>query len=182
MAGGTLMAFIAGLFHWWPKMFGRMYNETLGRISALLVFVGFNMTFFTQFLLGTLGMPRRYAGYDGDSVKGIPMTEELMARFTDLHRVSTTGAFILATGLFLAGGVLLYALFYGRRAPRNPWGGATLEWTCPSPPGPHNFDEAPTVGDPYIYDNLEWDPHEEGYRPVPQPRRAPAPQPLEVSP
>src|SRR5690606_35801253 len=135
MAGGTLMAFIAGMFHWWPKMFGRMYNETLGRISALLVFVGFNMTFFTQFYLGTLGMPRRYAGYDGDSVKGIKMTAELMDQFTILHRISTVGAFILATGLFIAGGVLLYALFYGRRAPRNPWGGATLEWTCPSPPG-----------------------------------------------
>jgi cytochrome c oxidase subunit I len=181
MAGGTLMAFIGGLFHWWPKMFGRMYNEFWGRISALLVFVGFNMTFFTQFWLGSLGMPRRYSGYDGDSIKGIEMTPELLAQYTDLHRISTVGAFVLAVGLFIAAGVLVHALFYGRLAPRNPWGGATLEWTCVSPPLGHNFDETPTVGDPYIYETLEWVSEEEGYRPLAPPVPQPALQPQEIS-
>src|SRR5690606_1018916 len=147
MAGGTLIAFVGALFHWWPKMFGRMYNETLGRLSALLVFVGFNVTFFSQFWLGTLGMPRRYATYDGS--RGLPegreLTAEIMAQYQDLHQVSTIGAFILASGLFLAAAALLGALIWGRRAPRNPWGGATLEWTCATPPIHQNFEDTPTV-------------------------------------
>ncbi|MCO6043045.1 cbb3-type cytochrome c oxidase subunit I [Aeoliella sp. ICT_H6.2] len=172
MMGGSLIAFIAALFHWWPKMFGKMYNETWGRISALLVFVGFNLTFFPQFLLGSLGMPRRYASYEGR--EGFPVSETMLQQFTALHRVSTTGAMILGVGLFIAAGTLIAALYYGRRAPRNPWGGATLEWTCQSPPIHHNFHETPTVGDPYIYANLEWDPDLEGYKPLPPASPTPA--------
>ncbi|MGI9455483.1 MAG: cytochrome c oxidase subunit I [Aeoliella sp.] len=165
MMGGALMAFIAGLFHWWPKMFGKMYNEFWGRISAALVFVGFNFTFFPQFLLGSLGMPRRYASYEGRP--DYPISKELVEQFTGLHRVSTGGAFVLAAGLFIAAAVLLAALVWGRRAPLNPWGGATLEWTCTSPPIHQNFIDTPTVGDPYIYDGLEWDDDLGGYRDVP---------------
>lgn len=174
MMGGSLIAFIGGLFHWWPKMFGKMYNETWGRISAVLVFVGFNLTFFPQFYLGSLGMPRRYASYEGR--ENFAVSEELLGQFTFLHRVSTTGALVLATGLFIAGGVLVAALIYGRKAPRNPWGGATLEWTCTSPPIHHNFHDTPVVGDPYIYSNLEWDPELEGYRPKQPDRSVPSPE------
>ncbi len=174
MMGGALIAFIAGLFHWWPKMFGVMYNEFWGRISALLVFVGFNLTFFPQFYLGSLGMPRRYASYEGR--EGFPVSAELLEQFTRLHRVSTVGAMVLGVGLFIAAGVLLAALFYGRKAPRNPWGGATLEWTCATPPIHHNFDETPTVDDPYIYANLEWDPDEGGFKPKPPSTPTPSPE------
>ncbi len=174
MMGGALIAFIAGLFHWWPKMFGRMYNEFWGRISAVLVFVGFNLTFFPQFYLGSLGMPRRYASYEGR--EGFPISDELLGQFTFLHRVSTGGAMVLAVGLFIAAGVLLAALFYGRKAPRNPWGGATLEWTCTSPPIQQNFTYTPVVGDPYIYANLEWDPELDGYKLLPPATPAPTPE------
>ena len=173
MAGGTLVAFIGAMFHWWPKMFGRMYNETWGRVSALLVFLGFNLTFFPQFILGSLGMPRRYASYEGRD--GFAVSEELLHQFTHLHRVSTGGAMVLAAGLFLAAGVLLAALFWGRKAPKNPWGGATLEWACASPPPHQNFDETPIVDDPYNYDNLVYDPAEGGY--VPKAPSVPTPAP-----
>lgn len=149
MMGGTLIAFLAGIHHWWPKMFGKMYNETLARIACLLVFVGFNVTFFPQFILGTQGMPRRYASYEPE--------------YQFLHQVSTSGFFILGSGLFLAAGVLLYSLFWGKKAPANPWGAATLEWKCCSPPTHHNFETTPWVGSPYVYDDFIYDPDEEGY-------------------
>ena len=149
MMGGTLIAFLAGLHHWWPKIFGRMFNETWGRIGCLLVFVGFNLTFFPQFILGTRGMPRRYAGYPEE--------------FTYLHQMSTVGYFVLGAGLFLAAGVLIASLWTGRRAPANPWGAASLEWKCCSPPTHHNFETMPWVTDPYMYDDLVYDPEEEGY-------------------
>lgn len=177
MMGGSLIAFLAGLFHWWPKMFGKMYNETWGRVSALLVFVGFNATFFPQFYLGSLGMPRRYASYEGR--EGFAVSEELLVSFERIHKVSTVGALILAVGLFLAAAVLLGALKWGRKAPRNPWGGATLEWGTATPPIHHNFNDSPVVGDPYIYDNLEWAADGDGYVPTevptPAPEREPAP-------
>jgi cytochrome c oxidase subunit 1 len=173
MMGGALIAFIAGLFHWWPKMFGKMHNENWGRLSALLVFVGFNLTFFPQFYLGSLGMPRRYATYEGRD--GFPVSAELLEQFTFIHRVSTSGALVLAVGLGIAAGTLIAALFYGRKAPRNPWGGATLEWTCTSPPIMQNFIDTPSVDDPYIYSNLEWDPALEGYKTLPLTTPAPTP-------
>lgn len=149
MMGGTLIAFLAGLHHWWPKMFGVMYNETLARIACLLVFVGFNLTFFPQFILGTQGMPRRYAAYKPE--------------FQLYHQLSTSGFFVLGTGLFLAAGVLIYSLFRGKKAPDNPWGAATLEWKCCSPPTTANFEVQPWVGSPYVYDDFVYDPDEEGY-------------------
>ena len=149
MMGGTLVAFLGGLFHWWPKMTGKMFNDFGGIVSAAIVFVGFNLTFLPQFVLGTRGMPRRYASYQTE--------------FTDLHRLSTIGAMMLGIGLLVAAVVLIHSLFYGKKAPRNPWGGATLEWECSSPPPHDNFSSAPTVGDPYDFSKIEYDPKTGGY-------------------
>jgi len=149
MMGGTLVAFLGGLHYWWPKMFGRMYNELWGRIGCGAIFVGFNLTFFPQFLLGVQGMPRRYARYEPE--------------FQSLHQLSTFGALLLGVGLLIAGAVLVHAAFRGRRAASNPWGGATLEWRCSSPPPPHNFDAPPAVDDPYDYDGLVYSPEHSGY-------------------
>jgi cytochrome c oxidase subunit 1 len=149
MMGGTLVAFLGGLFHWWPKMTGKMFNDKVGIISAAIVFVGFNLTFLPQFVLGTRGMPRRYATY--------------LEEFQDLHRLSTIGSLLLGFGLVVAGLVLLHSLFYGKRAPKNPWGGATLEWECTSPPPHDNFASAPTVDDPYNFAGIEYDPKTGGY-------------------
>ena len=135
MMGGTLMAFIGGLFYWWPKMFGKMYNEFWGRMSCLGIFVGFNWTFFPQFLLGTKGMARRYYNYKPE--------------FQGLHVVSTLGAFVLGVGLVICAAVLVHSLFRGRKAPPNPWGVATMEWETTSPPPVHNFEDTPKVTDPY---------------------------------
>ncbi|MCO8123167.1 cbb3-type cytochrome c oxidase subunit I [Stieleria sp. TO1_6] len=156
MVGGTLVAFLGGVFHWWPKMVGRMYNEIGGKISAALVFIGFNLTFLPQFVLGSRGMPRRYATYDPE--------------FQALHIMSTYGALTLGIGLFIALGVLLYSLINGRKAPANPWGGATLEWACTSPPPYYNFDRPPVVGDPYEFGNIEWDAESDRYVKV-EPKR-----------
>jgi cytochrome c oxidase subunit I len=149
MMGGTLVAFLGGLFHWWPKMTGKMFNDGVGMISAAIVFVGFNLTFLPQFVLGTRGMPRRYATY--------------LEEFQDLHRLSTVGSLVLGFGLVVAGLVLLHSLFYGKRAPKNPWGGATLEWECSSPPPHDNFASAPTVDDPYNFAGIDYDPKTGGY-------------------
>lgn len=149
MMGGTLVAFLGGLFHWWPKMTGKMFNDALGMISAAIVFVGFNLTFLPQFVLGTRGMPRRYATY--------------LEEFQDLHRLSTVGSLVLGFGLVVAGVVLLHSLFFGKRAPKNPWGGATLEWECSSPPPHDNFATAPTVGDPYNFAGIDYDAKSGGY-------------------
>ena len=142
MMGGTVMALIGGLFYWWPKMFGRMMDETWGRISAVVVFFGFNMTFFTQFILGSQGMPRRYFTY--------------LPQFQDLHVVSTVGSWVLGVGLLLVLGNMLWSLWKGKPAPGNPWGAATLEWThATSPPDHHNFHRTPLVTHgPYDYEVL----------------------------
>jgi cytochrome c oxidase subunit I len=149
MMGGTLIAFLAGLHYWWPKMVGKMYNETWARVACLLVFVGFNLTFFPQFILGSQGMPRRYAAYKPE--------------FQFYHQMSTVGFFVLGIGLFLAAAVLLVSLWNGRKAPNNPWGSATLEWKSCSPPTTSNFEVAPWVGEPYDYDDFVFDPDEGGY-------------------
>ncbi len=156
MMGGTMIAFLGGLFHWWPKMTGRMFSELGGRISAVVVFIGFNMTFLPQFVMGSRGMPRRYATYDPE--------------FTLLHQWSSFGAFLLGVGLLIAGGVLLASLFNGKRAPSNPWGGVTLEWCCTSPPPFYNFARPPLVGDPYDFEDLRWDAETENYVFVEHPR------------
>jgi cytochrome c oxidase subunit 1 len=150
MMGSALIAMIGGLHHWWPKMTGRMYNENLGRWACLLVFIGFNITFFTQFMLGSQGMPRRYYDYQPE--------------FQSYHVISTVGSYIMAAGFFLTLFYLLHSLFRGERAPANPWGGRSLEWQCTSPPPHDNFSETPTVGDCYDFSVLEWDEKEQGYK------------------
>jgi cytochrome c oxidase subunit 1 len=149
MMGSALIAMIGGIHHWWPKITGRMYNENLGRIGWVLVFVGFNVTFFTQFMLGSQGMPRRYATY--------------LPEFQTYHVISTVGSYVMAVGFFLTAYYLLRSLVDGRKAPANPWGGRSLEWQCASPPPFDNFSEQPTVGDCYDFSVLEWDEEEQGY-------------------
>jgi cytochrome c oxidase subunit I len=143
MVGGTLFAFIGALHHWWPKMTGKMYHENTARLAWLLFFLGFNLTFFIQFVLGSRGMPRRYYDY--------------VQEFELMHFVSTIGAYLTAVGLFLLLGCLVHSLMKGKKAPGNPWGGTTLEWQCTSPPPMHNFDEAPEVGDPYDHSQMKYD-------------------------
>ncbi|MFB3779244.1 MAG: cytochrome c oxidase subunit I [Bryobacteraceae bacterium] len=138
MMGGTFIAYLAGLHYWWPKMFGRMYSEKLARLAAALIFVGFNLTFLSQFLLGSRGMPRRYFNY--------------MEQFQPLHVLSTIGSWVLSLGLLIVLGYLLASLRKKRDAPPNPWGGATLEWETSSPPTAHNFEHTPIVTHgPYDY-------------------------------
>lgn len=143
MMGGTIIAFIGGIHMWWPKMFGKMYNEFWARIGFVLVFVGFNVTFFPQFVMGTQGMSRRYATY--------------VEEFTFMHQLSTVGSFMLALGLFLHLFVFIHSLVAGPKAPPNPWGGLTLEWThTKSTPILHNFEHEPVVTHgPYDYDDVE---------------------------
>ncbi len=166
MMGGTLVAFLGGLYYWWPKMTGKMYSELWGRIGCLLVFMGFNLTFFPQFVLGTRGMPRRYADYEG--------LLEFHPDFLFLHQLSSLGSVLLTAGLFVALYTFIQSLLTGRRAPPNPWGGATLEWQCASPPPHDNFPKPPVVGDPYDYSGLEYDPAQEGWIRVAKQESAPA--------
>jgi cytochrome c oxidase subunit 1 len=141
MVGGTTIAFFGGLHHWFPKMFGRMYNQMAANIALLFVFVGFNMTFISQFLLGFKGMPRRYYTY--------------LDQFQPLHGFSSIGAMVMGVGFVIMAVYLFYALFKGERAPANPWGSLTLEWSIPSPPSTHNFSETPIVDHgPYDYDRI----------------------------
>jgi cytochrome c oxidase subunit 1 len=151
MMGGAITALMAGLHYWWPKAFGRMYNEKLGRIGAVMVFVGLNVTFFPQFILGSRGMPRRYYNY--------------LPEFQPLHQLSTLGAYILGAGFLLTAGYLLASLKKKADAPANPWGGRTLEWTVSSPPPYYNFHTPPTVTrGPYDdYEDLVFDPKINGY-------------------
>jgi cytochrome c oxidase subunit 1 len=142
MVGGTVMAYMAGLHYWWPKMSGTLYPEGWGRLAALLVFVGFILTFLPQFVVGYLGMPRRYPHYD--------------PQFQVLNVMSTAGASILAVGYVLPLVYLLWALRYGPTAGPNPWPATGLEWQTPSPPPTENFPETPVVKhEPYEYSGEE---------------------------
>jgi cytochrome c oxidase subunit 1 len=131
MVGGTVMAYLGGIHFWWPKMTGRMYPEGWARLSAILIFVGFNLTFFPQFILGYLGMPRRYHVYPEE--------------FQVLNVMSSAGASILAFGYFFPLTYLTWSLWYGARATENPFGHTGLEWQTPSPPPTHNFATIPVV-------------------------------------
>jgi len=131
MMGGTVFAFIGGLHYWWPKITGRMYSEKSANIGAFLLFIGFNVTFFTQFLLGFKGMPRRYFDYDPE--------------FSGLHAFSSVGSWILGVGFLVTLYCFIQSLRKGEVASSNPWGGTTLEWTTQSPPIAHNFIDTPTV-------------------------------------
>ncbi len=131
MVGGTVLGYLGGLHYWWPKMTGRMYSEFWGKISAMLVFVGFNLTFFPQFILGYQGMPRRYASY----------AEELQV----LNIFSSAGAAVLGTGMTLPVVYLIHSLVFGKKAEANPWMHPGLEWRTASPPPTENFEQMPVV-------------------------------------
>lgn len=138
MVGGTLMALMGGFYYWIPKMFGKMYNEGLARVTFFLIFVGFNVTFFPQFILGAMGMPRRYFDY-------IPAYESL-------NKISTYGSWLIGLGFLISLYVIIQSLMSGKKAPDNPWGSKTLEWTVASPPSHHNFHDEPVVNaGPYEY-------------------------------
>jgi cytochrome c oxidase subunit 1 len=138
MVGGSVMAYLGGIHFWWPKISGRMYPEILGRIAAITIFFGFNLTFFPQYLLGWLGMPRRYHEYPPE--------------FQLLNLFSSAGAAVLAVGYLLPLFYLTWSLLRGARAPANPWQATGLEWQTASPPPQHNFEREPrVVRGPYDY-------------------------------
>jgi cytochrome c oxidase subunit 1 len=138
MVGGQVMAYLAGLHYWWPKMTGRLYPEGWGRTAAIVLFAGFNLTFFPQFILGYEGMPRRYPDYAPE--------------FQVLNVLSTAGASILAVGYLLPFFYLFWSLKNGRIAGPNPWRATGLEWQTQSPPTTFNFDRTPIVKiGPYAY-------------------------------
>ncbi len=142
MVGGAVMGYLGALHYWWPKMSGRMYPEGWARAAAVIVFLGFNLTFFPQFILGYLGMPRRYWSYGEE--------------FHVLNVMSTAGASILAAGYLIPLVYLLGSLRYGQQAPDNPWGGTGLEWKTSSPPPADNFKVLPIVTEePYVYHRRE---------------------------
>jgi cytochrome c oxidase subunit 1 len=142
MVGSAVMAYLGGIHFWWPKMTGRLYPEGLARLAAVTIFLGFHLTFFPQFVLGYLGMPRRYHAYPPE--------------FQVLNVMSTAGASILAVGYFLPLIYLIWSLRYGAVAGMNPWRAIGLEWQTPSPPPTDNFEETPIVTrEPYDYARAE---------------------------
>jgi cytochrome c oxidase subunit 1 len=142
MVGGTLTAFLSAAHYWFPKMFGRLYSERMGLLTSASVFGGFLLTFFPQFLLGNMGMPRRYYSYP--------------PQYQWLHVLSTGGAYFLAGALFLVFVNLLVALRYGKPAGKNPWGSRSFEWSAPSPPLKYNFPAPPVIDrGPYDYELSE---------------------------
>ncbi|MFM2249062.1 MAG: hypothetical protein RL071_5137 [Pseudomonadota bacterium] len=141
MMGGVLFALIAGMHHWWPKITGKMYNDTIGKATFVLAFIGYNLTFFPQFVAGSQGMPRRYHQY--------------LPEFEMWNQLSTLGSYLFGLSLFIILGYLLQSLFSGKAAPRNPWGAASLEWKTQSPPVEHNFEgDVVCTHGPYDYDAL----------------------------
>lgn len=131
MVGGQVVAYLGGLHYWWSKITGKLYSEFWSKISAMLVFVGFNLTFFPQFILGYMGMPRRYASYPEE--------------FQVLNIFSTAGASVLAIGLIMPLIYFTHSIFFGKKAPANPWLLPGLEWRTASPPPTENFEEPPVV-------------------------------------
>jgi cytochrome c oxidase subunit I len=142
MVGGAVMAYLGGIHFWWPKITGRLYPDLWARIAAVIIFLGFNLTFFPQFMLGYLGMPRRYAVYP--------------AEFQVLNVMSSAGASILGIGYLIPLIYLIWSMRYGPIAGPNPWGAKGLEWQTPSPPPTENFEEIPVVTEePYNYPGTE---------------------------
>jgi cytochrome c oxidase subunit 1 len=138
MVGGMVVAYLCGLHFWWPKITGKMYPEGLAKVAAVLVFVGFNVTFLPQFILGYLGMPRRYHIYPPE--------------FQALNVLSTAGASVLGVAFLLPMLYFIWSLKYGKNAPSNPWNATGLEWQTQSPPVTFNFDSTPIVTEPpYAY-------------------------------
>lgn len=143
MVGGAVLGYLGGIHYWWPKITGRLYPEMWGRLAAVIVFIGFNLTFFPQFILGYLGMPRRYWDYSH------------MPQWQALNVLSTAGASILAIGYLLPLVYLLWSLRYGKLAGDNPWMATGLEWRTSSPPPTFNFDETPEVTwEAYEYEKM----------------------------
>jgi len=138
MVGGMVTGFLGGLHYWWPKISGRLYPKKIAQLAALIIFIGFNLTFFPQFIMGYLGMPRRYHNYAPE--------------FQIYHVLSTAGASILGVGYLLPVLYLIWSLRYGKMAGPNPWNATGLEWQTPSPPPVHNFETPPIAPEkPYDY-------------------------------
>ncbi len=164
MVGGTIMGYLGGLHFWWPKMTGRLYSEFWGRLSAILVFLGFNATFMPQFVVGYLGMPRRYHYY------------YLMPEFQIWHVLSSFGSILLAVGFMLPAFYLTWSYLKGPKAGPNPWNATGLEWTTQSPPMSHNFDEPPIVTEEaYAYDAEAEEAEDIEEAPAAKPAHAPKP-------
>jgi cytochrome c oxidase subunit 1 len=131
MVGGAVMGYLGGIHYWWPKITGRLYPDGWARLAAASIFIGFNLTFFPQYMLGYLGMPRRYAIYPPE--------------FQVLNVMSSAGASILGVGYLIPLVYMIWSIRYGPVAGPNPWGAKGLEWQTPSPPPTENFPETPVV-------------------------------------
>jgi len=142
MVGGAVMGYLGGLHYWWPKITGKLYPRFWSRISAMVIFIGFNVTFFPQFILGYLGMPRRYHAYPPE--------------FQVLNVMSSAGATILGVGYLIPLIYFIWSMRYGRHASSNPWGVVGLEWETTSPPPTENFETPPVITrGPYEYSRPE---------------------------
>lgn len=138
MVGGMVMALLAGIHYWWPKITGRMYSEVMAKIACGIIFIGFNITFLPQFVMGSQGMPRRYFNY--------------IEQFQPFHQVSTIGSYILGLGFLMVFYYLVKSLFTGKKATANPWGSRALEWQINTKPPLHNFHHIPVIiNGPYDY-------------------------------
>ena len=136
--GGSVLGLFSGVYHWFPKMTGRMVNETLGRIHFALTFIGLNLTFLPMHQLGLLGMNRRIALYD--------------PQYQPLNLLCTIGSYILAVSTIFFIINVLWSVNKGKQAGRNPWRALTLEWQTTSPPAIENFEEEPVLwAGPYEY-------------------------------
>ena len=154
MMGTPLFALIAGIYHWYPKMFGKMYNERIGQFTGVLLFVAFNLTFFVQFVAGAHGMPRRYASY--------------LPEYQTYHLISTIGAYLIGATLLLVLYDWVSSLVWGKPAPANPWGSNTLEWRTSSPPPHDNFAVTPEAGDPYDMGRWYYDTRDQAWYLTPE--------------
>jgi cytochrome c oxidase subunit 1 len=138
LLGGSLFTIFAGIYYWFPKMTGRMYNETLGKLHFWLTFIGFNLTFFPMHIIGVQGQPRRVSDYD--------------PKFGDWNMVISIASFFLGASFIVFLYNAIVSWLRGEPAPGNPWRALTLEWQVSSPPPVFNFDEIPqVVGGPYEY-------------------------------
>ncbi|QOJ15675.1 MAG: cbb3-type cytochrome c oxidase subunit I [Planctomycetia bacterium] len=146
---GTIFVFFGAIHYWWPKMTGRMYDEGSAVLASILMFIGFNLTFFVQFMMGTRGMPRRYYEYRPEFQMG--------------HVISSIGSYVMLAAVLLLIYTMIRSLRSGRPAPANPWGAGSMEWQCASPPPHDNFKTPPPVVDAYDYESLEWDERVGGY-------------------
>ncbi len=172
MVGGTVFAFLAALHYWWPKMFGKHYDEKPSLVAWFFIFMGFNVTFFVQFIMGAHGMPRRYADWSVEAWKASQIGKGLDTSFIEskvqlfevCHKISTIGSYGMLIGFLILSYVLVRSLMAGKPASRNPWGANTLEWHCSSPPPHENFATQPQPNDPYNYSGWTYEPTLEGYK------------------